>query len=580
MAQAALKKLPAMNPHSVFKSLEWVESAVWDLTGLPDAFVTLLMHCSSMSSDSEDLPMHEGAALESLGYVESAGSLYDSDGPFVLKAAIKRASTDQEFASMLASLCDTYYFLRSLNVFSLSSQEFDGLVDLLQADVETDAPLYTHADAVGLINVYLDKLEYSHPGIKHYANCAMLEANIVQELDTSYDLMHRLRDQLPQDGDLYMATLRSILASARENATIAQAIEKTRRHYEGASSIFWDAASNAIWDMYAGADDDIDTIMDEEIELLEPSSSNLKSEHAESQTRMTVQSNGSSLGKASFSHKGPALCCAWSQDGSKVVSGGADKAGQMIDLATGQTTQVAQHDAPIRCVKFVEAENSSPIIATAGWDKQLRYWDTRQQTPIGTVNLPERAYAMDCNNPLLVVATAERKVLVFDMANPTTPFETIESPLKWQTRTVSCFAKKDGYAIGSIEGRVAIQYVDPKMKDKNFSFRCHRDSTSVPMKTLIYSVNSISTHPVYNTIATASNEGSFVIWDKDAKQRIKAHEKLGAPVLSTAFNGDGKLYAYALGYDWAQGYKGNVSSIKNTIMLHAVSEEDVKPKAK
>ncbi|KAJ1742072.1 RNA export factor gle2 [Coemansia sp. RSA 1086] len=251
----------------------------------------------------------------------------------------------------------------------------------------------------------------------------------------------------------------------------------------------------------------------------------------------------------------------------------------MIDLATGQTTQVAQHEAPIRCVRFVEAENSSPIIATAGWDKQLKYWDTRQQTPIGTVNLPERAYAMDCNNPLLVVATAERHVLVFDMANPTTPFETIESPLKWQTRTVSCFTKKDGYAIGSIEGRVAIQYVDPKMKDKNFSFRCHRDD-SVPMKNTVYSVNSISTHPVYNTIATASNDGSFIIWDKDAKQRIKPYSKLGNPITTAAFNGDGKLYAYAFGYDWAQGYKGNVNSIKNTIMLHAVAEDDVKPKAK
>ncbi|KAJ1750315.1 RNA export factor gle2 [Coemansia sp. RSA 990] len=554
MAQAASQGLPAMNPHSVFRSLEWVESAIWDLTGLPDAFVTLLMHCSSMSSDSENLPMHEEAALESLGYVESAGSLYDSDGPFVLKAAIKRASTDPEFASVLASLCDTYYFLRSLNVFSLSSQEFDGLVDLLQADDETDVPLYTHADAVGLINVYLDKLEYNHPGIKHYANCAMLEANIVQELDTSYELLHRLRDQLPQDGDLYMASLRSILGCARDNATIAQVIEKTRKHYEGALSIFWDAAANIIWEMYAGADDDIDTFMDEDIELFEPSSSNLKSDHAESQARMAG-------------------------DGSKVVSGGADKEGQMIDLATGQTTQVAQHEAPIRCVRFVEAENSSPIIATAGWDKQLKYWDTRQQTPIGTVNLPERAYAMDCNNPLLVVATAERHVLVFDMANPTTPFETIESPLKWQTRTVSCFTKKDGYAIGSIEGRVAIQYVDPKMKDKNFSFRCHRDD-SVPMKNTVYSVNSISTHPVYNTIATASNDGSFIIWDKDAKQRIKPYSKLGNPITTAAFNGDGKLYAYAFGYDWAQGYKGNVNSIKNTIMLHAVAEDDVKPKAK
>ncbi|KAJ1841648.1 RNA export factor gle2, partial [Coemansia sp. RSA 2708] len=248
------------------------------------------------------------------------------------------------------------------------------------------------------------------------------------------------------------------------------------------------------------------------------------------------------VSELAFSSKANYLAASsWdNEDGSKVVSGGADKAGRMIDLATGQTSQVAQHDGPIRCIKFVEAENSSPIIATAGWDKMLKYWDTRQPTPIGTVNLPERAYAMDCNNPLLVVATAERKVLVFDMANPTTPFETVDSPLRWQTRTVACFTKKDGYAIGSIEGRVGIQYVDPKMKEKSFSFKCHRNN-DIPMKSTVSSVNTISVHPVYGTFSTASNDGSFIFWDKDAKQRLKAHANLGGPIVSTAFSGDGKL---------------------------------------
>ncbi|KAJ2724885.1 RNA export factor gle2 [Coemansia sp. Benny D115] len=291
-----------------------------------------------------------------------------------------------------------------------------------------------------------------------------------------------------------------------------------------------------------------------------------------------IQGNGSSVGKAAFSHQAPALCCVWSQDGTKVVSGGVDKAGRMMDISTGQTTQVAQHDGAIRCVKFVEAENASPILATASWDKTLKYWDLRQQAPIGTVALPERAYAMDCNNPLLVVATAERKIMIFDMNNPTTPFETVDSPLKWQTRTVSCFTKKDGYAVGSIEGRVGIQYVDPKSKDKCFSFKCHRENKGLEM--MVYAVNSIAHHPTYGTFATASNDGSFVFWDKDARQKLNQHLKVGGPIVSTAFNGDGSLFAYALGYDWAQGYKGNTASIKNTIMLHAVSEQDVKPKPK
>ena len=35
--------------------------------------------------------------------------------------------------------------------------------------------------------------------------------------------------------------------------------------------------------------------------------------------------------------------------------------------------------------------------------------------------------------------------------------QTIDSPLKWQTRSIACFPSGDAYAVGSIEGRVAIQ---------------------------------------------------------------------------------------------------------------------------
>ncbi|KAJ2082894.1 hypothetical protein H4R24_001224 [Coemansia sp. RSA 988] len=248
----------ATSPHDVFKSLEWIEDVVWDLTGLPDVFVTLLSHCSSIYYDRDQSQMHEQAALKTVELANSANSLFDAEGPGELGAAVKKAATDLEFASTLASLCETYYFLRSLNVFYLSNSEFDGLVELLKAGDQVDAGLYTHADAVGSLNVYLDKLEANHPGIKHYANCAMLEANIVQEFDTTYELLHGLRDQLPSDGDLYMATLRSIVNSAHDNATMAQVIENAHALYVADLAQYWTTAANTIWEVLAGTDADAD----------------------------------------------------------------------------------------------------------------------------------------------------------------------------------------------------------------------------------------------------------------------------------------------------------------------------------
>ena len=56
----------------------------------------------------------------------------------------------------------------------------------------------------------------------------------------------------------------------------------------------------------------------------------------------------------------------------------------------------------------------------------------------------------------------------------------MESPLKYQHRCVSIFDDKKneptGFALGSVEGRVAIQYVHAQNPKDNFTFKCHRSN--------------------------------------------------------------------------------------------------------
>lgn len=47
-----------------------------------------------------------------------------------------------------------------------------------------------------------------------------------------------------------------------------------------------------------------------------------------------------------------------------------------------------------------------------------RYWDLRQQTPVHTQQLPERCYAMSVRYPLMVVATADRNIVVYNLQSP------------------------------------------------------------------------------------------------------------------------------------------------------------------
>ncbi|KAF7731739.1 hypothetical protein EC973_008253 [Apophysomyces ossiformis] len=285
-----------------------------------------------------------------------------------------------------------------------------------------------------------------------------------------------------------------------------------------------------------------------------------------------VQPTGNTLPKAAFSHEGPALCVTWSKDGTKIVSGGADKAGRMYDVATGQTTQIAQHAEPIKCAKFLD--QAQQIVATGSWDKTIKYWDLRSPQPIGTVQLPERCYSLDSQGPLMVAACADKHIAIFDLNNPTVIFKQTTSPLKWQTRVVSCFPNGKGYAVGSIEGRVGIQYVEEKDQKSNFSFRCHRDDSKN-----VFSVNSISFHPVHGTFSTAGSDGTVSFWDKDSKQRLKPFSNVNGTIPCAKFNRNGTIFAYAVSYDWSKGYKFALPTNTNKVFLHAVREEDVKPRA-
>jgi len=51
-----------------------------------------------------------------------------------------------------------------------------------------------------------------------------------------------------------------------------------------------------------------------------------------------------------------------------------------------------------------------------------------------------------------------------------------------------------------------------------------------------------------------------------------------ASITTTAFNRDGSLLAYAVGYDWSEGHAANSPNYPNKLVLHSVTDEDVKPR--
>lgn len=267
-----------------------------------------------------------------------------------------------------------------------------------------------------------------------------------------------------------------------------------------------------------------------------------------------------------------------------MFSAGVDRSIRMFDLGAGdpqhQTAQIsAAHDDPIRSIQpFIF--NNTQMLITGSWDKTILYWDLRQQSPVASVTCKDRVYSMAVrNSSLLAVATANRWIQIIDLKNPTTIFQTTLAPLKHQTRVVAPFLDGAGYAIGGVEGRCAFQYISPEHASKNYSFKCHRNAVS-SSNTNVYAINAISVHPVYGTFSTAGSDGTFHFWDRERRLRLKGYGNVGGPVTATGFSKTGGVFAYAVGYDWSQGYMRSKREDECRIVLKRVGEDECKPRAR
>ncbi|CAG0886452.1 unnamed protein product [Cyprideis torosa] len=294
-----------------------------------------------------------------------------------------------------------------------------------------------------------------------------------------------------------------------------------------------------------------------------------------------VQQSGQTVPKDQKTHAGPVLDACWSDDGSKVFTASADKTCKAWDLGSSQHIQVAAHDQPIKVCKWIKAPNYSCLM-TGSWDKTLKFWDTRQPNPVFTINLPDRCYYADVKYPMAVVGAGNRGVIVYQLENQPTEFKKIDSPLKYQHRCCSIFMDKKGtptgFAIGSVEGRVAIQYINPTNPKDNFTFKCHRSTETINGYQDIYPVNDIKFHPAHGTLVTVGSDGKFSFWDKDSRTKLKTSDQAENTIPCCAFNARGEIFAYSVGYDWSRGHEYAQPNRTNAIYLHPCFEE-LKPRS-
>ncbi|XP_003380588.1 mRNA export factor [Trichinella spiralis] len=305
-----------------------------------------------------------------------------------------------------------------------------------------------------------------------------------------------------------------------------------------------------------------------------------------------VKQDGSTEPKAEQRIQGPVMQVDWSdvkhssfcniRDGTKIFVASADRQVRVWDVSSNQMATIGQHDQTVSTCNWVHSPTYSCLI-TGSWDKTVKFWDMRTpNTPAGVVSMPERVYFVDVLYPMGVACLANREIKIYKLDGQPVEVKSMESPLKYQTRSVSIFKDKTngapvGYAVGSLEGRVAIQYVETVDPKANFTFKCHRSPELVNGFQEIYSVNDIAFHPQHGTLATVGSDGRYSFWDKDARTKLKMSEKLQNSITRCCFNKTGDIFAYAVGYDWSKGHEFHNPQTKNYIFLHACFE-DLKPR--
>lgn len=263
-------------------------------------------------------------------------------------------------------------------------------------------------------------------------------------------------------------------------------------------------------------------------------------------------------------------CCF--TDATHGYTGGLDTLLKWYDFNTSEKKVLGFHAAPIKCVEFCPELG---LLVSGSWDQQVKVWDPRQKKCLGTYDQTERVYTMALSEERLVVGTAGRRVMVWDLRNMGAIQQRRESSLKFQTRCIRTFPNKQGYVLSSIEGRVAVEYFDPspETQKRKYAFKCHRVKTDGVE--YCYPVNAISFHNGYNTFATGGSDGFVNIWDGFNKKRLCQLHRYQSSISYLCFSHDGGTLAIAVSYLNEEGEKEHPD---DAIYIRQVSDAETKPK--
>ncbi|KAL9225902.1 hypothetical protein vseg_001777 [Gypsophila vaccaria] len=236
-------------------------------------------------------------------------------------------------------------------------------------------------------------------------------------------------------------------------------------------------------------------------------------------------------------------CCF--EDRSVAFSAASDGSVFRYDLQNGAHSAIGLHDDSATCIEY---SNETSQVITTGWDGKILSWDPRSYQVsgsfVGSTSLVESISL--CQFELLVGTGS--LVCKYDLRKSGSAMQAEELPMSISLRCVRSMAGWEGFAVGSVDGRVTLQSNSDEI---GYTFRCVPKSKN--RKYHLVTVNDIAFNPCApGVFVTGDYEGQVIAWDAKSRKRLLELPRYPNTVASLSYNHTGELLAIASSFTYQE----------------------------
>lgn len=230
-----------------------------------------------------------------------------------------------------------------------------------------------------------------------------------------------------------------------------------------------------------------------------------------------------------------------------IAAGGIDG---KIYFSNGR--KIKAHEKPISSLSAVK---ETPILISSSYDQTIKIWDILSDEEPIVIPFKERVFFTGTTSTGSIVAVgSENTIFEVDLRDPTKILKRFAS-LDKQIRSFCVSNSEEPFwAIGSIDGRIAIEYAgDEAHQAQRFAFKA-ASGTEDEEKFISYPIQSLAFHPTKTILVSGSCDGYLKFWDYEEKKRIPPNlQNFSTSITALEYNNEGTSLAIGVSYSWDKG---------------------------